>query len=142
MAEYVAQGNNVSVLFREFEKYAWTLPQILQVFLSLRNIVSSGIFASVASLFPGVHPGRDRRPRGRASDPVRRFLLEGDGAARAGLRVLPHLQPAVGVPARVVVRNQARILNSKIDSELQFRGVFFVPGYTVGLASSCQSPTP
>ncbi len=34
MAEYVAQGNNVSVLFREFEKYAWTLPQILQVFLS------------------------------------------------------------------------------------------------------------
>ncbi len=48
MAEYVAQGNNVSVLFREFEKYAWTLPQILQVFLSLRNIVSSGIFASMA----------------------------------------------------------------------------------------------
>ncbi len=34
----------------------------------------------------------------------------------------------MGVPARVVVRNQARILNSEIDRELQFRGVFFCAG--------------
>ena len=106
MREYVEQGDNETVLFREFEKHSWKLIEILQVFLS--NVFEFSVFKSfsLGKFVSGVCPRGGGQSRGRQAEALRPTVLEAVCPARQRVWNLPHLRPAVRVDAGLVVRNQ------------------------------------